>query len=93
MKIDNNTFDNNEHGNDFIADVSGSVFLNKHNLKSLDKYRTTSFLGDIIITSVYESYFKVKMEHVSGDNYYATCTLQDFNNKMINGEITSLVRS
>ena len=27
MKIDNNnTFDNNGHGNDFIADVSGSYF-------------------------------------------------------------------
>jgi hypothetical protein len=73
--------------------VSGSLFLNKYNLKKGDKYRTKSFLGDIVITSVFESYFKVKMQHVSGEDYYASCSFGDFNNKMTVGEITSLVRS
>lgn len=67
--------------------------LNNHNLKSGDQYRTKSFNGDIFITQVFESYFKVKMQHVSGEDYYASCSLSDFNNKMILGEITSLVRS
>lgn len=73
--------------------VSGSVFLNKYNLKRGDKYRTQAFLGDIVITSAFGSYFKVKMQHVSGADYYASCSFSDFNNKMIVGEITSLVRS
>lgn len=73
--------------------ISGSVVLNKHNLKSGDKYRTKSFLGDIIVTDVFESYFKVKMDHVSGTDHRASCTFSDFNNKMIMGEITSLIRA
>jgi|GEM_PF-7092970 len=73
--------------------VSGSVFLNKYNLKRGDKYRTKAFIGDIVITSIFESYFNVKMQHVSGEDYYASCSFGDFNNKMIVGEITSLVRS
>lgn len=67
--------------------------LNNHNLKSGDQYRTKFLNGDIFITQVFESYFKVKMQHVSGEDYYASCSLSDFNNKMILGEITSLVRS
>jgi monomeric isocitrate dehydrogenase len=75
-----------------IAHVSGSVLLNKHGLKSGDIYRTNSFIGDIVVTAVFESYFKVKMEHVSGEDYLTSCSLSEFNNKMIIGEITSLIR-
>lgn len=88
-KLNNTT----ETQHDAKLPVSGSVELNKHNLKSGDKYRTKAFLGDIIVTDVFESYFKVKMDHVSGTDYEASCTFGDFNNKMIMGEITSLVRS
>jgi len=73
--------------------MNNEKLSNEDNLNAGDKYRTKSFNGDIIITSVHESYFKVKMIHASGDEHYASCTFHDFTNKKIMGEIISLVRS
>lgn len=78
---------------DFDRIRKSSTLLNKHNLKPGDKFKITGFLGDIFITCVLDSYFKVVMQHVSGQDSFATYTWDDFNNKMIMGEINSLIRS
>ena len=67
--------------------------LNLHNLKRGDKFKTKSFLGDIVITDIFETYFKVKVKNVSKVNYCFSCTFTDFNNAMKSGEIVLLVRS
>lgn len=65
---------------------------NKHNLKNGDRFRTKEFLGDIVVNNVFETNFTVTMEHVSGSDYYERYSFNDFNNKMITGQITSLIR-
>jgi hypothetical protein len=67
--------------------------FNLHNLKKGDKFKIKSFLGDIVITDIFESYFKVNVRHLSGVDYYASCSFTDFNNAMKSGKIVSLVRS
>lgn len=67
--------------------------VNKYNYKSGDKYKTKSFIGDIIILKVFESYLEIKMEHVSGNNYYSNISHNEFNNNFITGEITTFIKS
>lgn len=65
---------------------------NKYNLKVGDRYRVKDFLGEGIITSTSEFDLKVRLEHVSGGNYYDSFSWFDFNNKVILGEVTSLIK-
>ena len=65
---------------------------NKHNLKVGDMYRVKDFLGDCVITSISKFDLKVRMSHVSGEVYYDSFSWFDFNNKVILGEITSLIK-
>lgn len=67
--------------------------LNKHNLKPGDTYRQKDFVGDVSVIATSETYFKVQMKHVSGTDYFSVLNFVDFNNKMILGEITSLIRN
>ena len=53
--------------------------MNKYNLKIGDRFIIKHFLGDVIVTSINELDFNVKMEHVSCSDYYDKIKFDDFN--------------
>lgn len=81
MEIDNNnTFDNNEHGNDFIADVRHSFLLSK-GFRQIDDshlYKVdlptygTSLISDIYYNLWMEYWHDGKVEKSVGFGKYST---------------------
>jgi len=65
---------------------------NIHNLKSGDKFRTTTFCGNMVVSHITSDSIKFIMEHVSGTDVRSSMPFSVFNNKMVLGEIQSLVR-
>jgi len=66
---------------------------NKLGLKKGDSFKISNFNGDAVITSVFETYVKIKMRHSSGSDYSKTMYLSDFNNKIIIGDIYSIIKN
>ena len=69
------------------------MIFNKYNLKIGDSYKIKNFLGIIIITSIDSIGYHIKLEHVSNEDYYDVISFTDFNNHMLFGNITSIIKS
>lgn len=62
------------------------------NLKAGDKFKSTDFLGWIYIQEINSEFVNLKLEHVSGSDYYETIEFNEFKVKKMCGGFNTFIR-